>query len=64
MPAPPPAQHLFSDPSEIEDLRGNLLAWYDKSKRDLPWRTLVRGEAAGGAVVGSRTICLKGVLLR
>ncbi|NXF50812.1 MUTYH glycosylase, partial [Oceanites oceanicus] len=41
-PAPPPAQHLFSDPAEIEALRGNLLAWYDKCKRDLPWRTLVR----------------------
>ncbi|XP_065513867.1 adenine DNA glycosylase isoform X1 [Caloenas nicobarica] len=43
-PAPPPAQHLFSDPSEIEALRGNLLAWYDKSKRDLPWRTLAATE--------------------
>ncbi|NWZ56140.1 MUTYH glycosylase, partial [Haliaeetus albicilla] len=43
-PAPPPAQHLFSDPAEIEDLRGNLLAWYDKCKRDLPWRTLAAAE--------------------
>uniref|UniRef100_A0A8D0ELG0 Adenine DNA glycosylase n=1 Tax=Strix occidentalis caurina TaxID=311401 RepID=A0A8D0ELG0_STROC len=42
-PAPPPAPHLFSDPAEIEALRGNLLAWYDRCKRDLPWRTLVRG---------------------
>ncbi|XP_064927605.1 adenine DNA glycosylase isoform X3 [Columba livia] len=44
VPAPPPAQHLFSDPSEIDTLRGNLLAWYDKSKRDLPWRTLAATE--------------------
>ncbi|XP_067997704.1 adenine DNA glycosylase isoform X2 [Melanerpes formicivorus] len=43
-PAPPPAQHLFSDPAEIQALRGNLLAWYDKCKRDLPWRTLAATE--------------------
>ncbi|KAF1570930.1 Adenine DNA glycosylase, partial [Eudyptes moseleyi] len=43
-PAPPPAQHLFSDPAEIEALRGNLLAWYDKCKRDLPWRRLAAAE--------------------
>ncbi|KAM7107955.1 adenine DNA glycosylase isoform 2-T3 [Ciconia maguari] len=43
-PDPPPAQHLFSDPAEIEALRGSLLAWYDKCKRDLPWRTLAATE--------------------
>ncbi|NWR62747.1 MUTYH glycosylase, partial [Bucorvus abyssinicus] len=43
-PASPPAQHLFSDPAEIEALRANLLAWYDKCKRDLPWRTLAATE--------------------
>ncbi|NXG75013.1 MUTYH glycosylase, partial [Baryphthengus martii] len=43
-PAPPPAQHLFNDPAEIEALRGNLLAWYDKCRRDLPWRTLAATE--------------------
>ncbi|NXF30598.1 MUTYH glycosylase, partial [Nyctibius bracteatus] len=43
--APAPAQHLFSDPAETEALRGSLLAWYDKCKRDLPWRTLVRGDS-------------------
>ncbi|NXS42326.1 MUTYH glycosylase, partial [Balaeniceps rex] len=43
-PAPPPAQHLFADPVEIEALRGSLLAWYDKCKRDLPWRTLAATE--------------------
>ncbi|NXO60549.1 MUTYH glycosylase, partial [Aramus guarauna] len=43
-PAPPPARHLFSDPAEVVALRGNLLAWYDKCKRDLPWRTLAATE--------------------
>ncbi|NXE86133.1 MUTYH glycosylase, partial [Menura novaehollandiae] len=43
-PAPPPARHLFSDRAEVEALRGNLLAWYDRCKRDLPWRALVRGD--------------------
>ncbi|NXH12404.1 MUTYH glycosylase, partial [Bucco capensis] len=38
------AQHLFNDPAEIEALRGNLLAWYDKCKRSLPWRTLAATE--------------------
>ncbi|XP_068262146.1 adenine DNA glycosylase isoform X2 [Nyctibius grandis] len=47
-PAPAPAlalaYHLFSDPAEAEALRGSLLAWYDKCKRDLPWRTLATTE--------------------
>ncbi|NXY58537.1 MUTYH glycosylase, partial [Callaeas wilsoni] len=43
-PAPPPAQHLFSDPAEVEALRGKLLAWYDRCKRDLPWRALAATE--------------------
>ncbi|NXJ64053.1 MUTYH glycosylase, partial [Rostratula benghalensis] len=43
-PAPPPAPHLFSDPAEIGALRGHLLAWYDRCKRDLPWRTLAATE--------------------
>ncbi|NXL43774.1 MUTYH glycosylase, partial [Podilymbus podiceps] len=42
--APPPARHLFSDPAEAEALRRNLLAWYDKRKRDLPWRRLAAAE--------------------
>ncbi|NWH72972.1 MUTYH glycosylase, partial [Piaya cayana] len=41
-PAPVPALHLFSDPAETKALRWDLLAWYDRCKRDLPWRTLVR----------------------
>ncbi|KAM4773238.1 adenine DNA glycosylase isoform 3-T3 [Cyanocitta cristata] len=43
-PAPPPARHFFSDPAEVEALRGNLLAWYDRCKRDLPWRALAAME--------------------
>ncbi|NXN18609.1 MUTYH glycosylase, partial [Indicator maculatus] len=44
-PTPLLAQHLFSDPAEIQSLRGNLLPWYDKCKRDLPWRTLAATES-------------------
>ncbi|NXF08809.1 MUTYH glycosylase, partial [Smithornis capensis] len=43
-PAPPPPRHHFSDPAEVETLRGNLLAWYDRCKRDLPWRALAATE--------------------
>ncbi|XP_035188862.1 adenine DNA glycosylase isoform X2 [Oxyura jamaicensis] len=43
-PAPPSALHLFGDPAEVEALRGSLLAWYDKCKRDLPWRALAVTE--------------------
>ncbi|NXC44490.1 MUTYH glycosylase, partial [Penelope pileata] len=43
-PAPPPALHLFGDPAEVEALRGRLLAWYDRKRRDLPWRALAAAE--------------------
>ncbi|NXP18331.1 MUTYH glycosylase, partial [Scytalopus superciliaris] len=43
-PVPAPAPHHFSDPGEVEALRGNLLAWYDRCKRDLPWRALAETE--------------------
>ncbi|KAM6065507.1 adenine DNA glycosylase isoform 2-T2 [Chlamydotis macqueenii] len=43
-PAPPPARHLFSEPAEVEALRRDLLAWYDRCKRDLPWRSLAATE--------------------
>ncbi|KAF2978026.1 hypothetical protein EK904_011540 [Melospiza melodia maxima] len=33
-----------SDPAEVEALRRNLLAWYDRCKRDLPWRALAAAE--------------------
>ncbi|XP_027603057.2 adenine DNA glycosylase isoform X2 [Pipra filicauda] len=43
-PAPPLARHHFSDLAEVEALRKNLLAWYDRCKRDLPWRALAATE--------------------
>ncbi|XP_052522590.1 adenine DNA glycosylase isoform X2 [Tympanuchus pallidicinctus] len=43
-PARPHALHLFGDPVEIDALRGRLLTWYDKSRRDLPWRALAAVE--------------------
>ncbi|XP_074858499.1 adenine DNA glycosylase isoform X2 [Carettochelys insculpta] len=39
------AYHLFSHPVEIQAFRVNLLAWYDKCKRDLPWRKLAASES-------------------
>ncbi|XP_044882995.1 adenine DNA glycosylase isoform X4 [Mauremys mutica] len=39
------AYHLFSHPAEIEAFRKNLLSWYDKCKRDLPWRKLAARES-------------------
>uniref|UniRef100_K7FTK7 Adenine DNA glycosylase n=1 Tax=Pelodiscus sinensis TaxID=13735 RepID=K7FTK7_PELSI len=38
------AYHLFSRPAEIKAFRKNLLAWYDRCKRDLPWRNLAASE--------------------
>ncbi|XP_048800947.1 adenine DNA glycosylase isoform X8 [Lagopus muta] len=43
-PARPHALHLFGDPVEVDALRGRLLTWYDKSRRDLPWRALAAVE--------------------
>ncbi|XP_054837333.1 adenine DNA glycosylase isoform X2 [Eublepharis macularius] len=37
--------HTFSSPDEIEMFRKRLLAWYNKCKRDLPWRKLAATEA-------------------
>lgn len=37
--------HTFPDPAEVVLLRSQLLNWYDKDKRELPWRTLVRRSA-------------------
>lgn len=36
--------HQFKDPAEVLAFRGNLLTWYDREKRDLPWRRLVGRE--------------------
>lgn len=33
--------HTFPDPTAVVQLRSQLLQWYDKDKRELPWRTLV-----------------------
>lgn len=37
--------HFFREEAEIKDLQKNLLDWYCKSQRTLPWRTLARDEA-------------------
>ncbi|NWY42295.1 MUTYH glycosylase, partial [Sylvia atricapilla] len=57
-PASLPARHLFSDPAEVEALRGNLLAWYDRCKRDLPWRALVTARGVGGVGASALTPAL------
>ncbi|XP_037005139.2 adenine DNA glycosylase isoform X4 [Artibeus jamaicensis] len=36
--------HLFRDPVEVTVFRENLLSWYDREKRDLPWRRWAEGE--------------------
>lgn len=36
--------HTFSDPADVLQLRSQLLSWYDKEKRELPWRTLVKRD--------------------
>ncbi|XP_043941823.1 adenine DNA glycosylase isoform X2 [Protopterus annectens] len=45
--APVPVQgscHFFNDESETASIRQNLLMWYDRCKRDLPWRRLAESE--------------------
>ncbi|XP_060478321.2 adenine DNA glycosylase isoform X2 [Panthera onca] len=36
--------HLFRDTAEVTVFRENLLSWYDREKRDLPWRRRAEGE--------------------
>ncbi|XP_053432969.1 adenine DNA glycosylase isoform X2 [Nycticebus coucang] len=36
--------HLFRDTAEVTAFRGNLLSWYDREKRDLPWRRQAEHE--------------------
>ncbi|XP_036611189.1 adenine DNA glycosylase isoform X2 [Trichosurus vulpecula] len=36
--------HLFSDADEVTSFRASLLSWYDRAKRDLPWRRRAAGE--------------------
>lgn len=40
--ASPSTYHTFTDPADVMLLRSQLLNWYDKEKRELPWRTLVK----------------------
>ena len=37
-----PSYHSFTDPAAVVLLRSELLTWYDREKRELPWRTLVK----------------------
>lgn len=37
--------HLFRDTAEVTAFRGSLLSWYDRAKRDLPWRRRAEDEA-------------------
>ncbi|XP_020372489.2 adenine DNA glycosylase isoform X1 [Rhincodon typus] len=39
------AYHSFKDLTEIHSIRANLLSWYDKSKRELPWRRMAVTES-------------------
>ncbi|XP_029801881.1 adenine DNA glycosylase isoform X5 [Suricata suricatta] len=39
--------HLFRDTAEVTVFRENLLSWYDREKRDLPWRRRVSRQGAG-----------------
>ncbi|KAA8590015.1 hypothetical protein FQN60_013380 [Etheostoma spectabile] len=41
----PSTYHAFPDPADVVLLRSQLLNWYDKEKRELPWRTLAVTES-------------------
>ncbi|XP_029285041.1 adenine DNA glycosylase [Cottoperca gobio] len=41
----PSTHHTFHDPADVVLLRSQLLDWYDKEKRELPWRTLAVTES-------------------
>ncbi|XP_034736910.1 adenine DNA glycosylase [Etheostoma cragini] len=41
----PSTYHTFHDPADVVLLRSQLLNWYDKEKRELPWRTLAVTES-------------------
>ncbi|XP_069007181.1 uncharacterized protein mutyh [Embiotoca jacksoni] len=41
----PSSYHTFPDPADVVQLRSQLLSWYDKDKRELPWRTLAVTES-------------------
>ncbi|XP_055497652.1 adenine DNA glycosylase isoform X4 [Leucoraja erinacea] len=37
--------HTFKNPGEIYSFRASLLSWYDKNKRELPWRRMALSES-------------------
>ncbi|XP_028259596.1 adenine DNA glycosylase isoform X2 [Parambassis ranga] len=41
----PSSYHTFPDPADVVQLRSQLLSWYDKEQRELPWRTLALTES-------------------
>ncbi|XP_054458782.1 adenine DNA glycosylase [Anoplopoma fimbria] len=43
--SPSSSYHTFHDPADVVLLRSQLLNWYDKEKRELPWRTLAVTES-------------------
>uniref|UniRef100_A0A4W6EZJ2 Adenine DNA glycosylase n=1 Tax=Lates calcarifer TaxID=8187 RepID=A0A4W6EZJ2_LATCA len=42
--ASPATYHTFPDPAHVVLLRSQLLSWYDREQRELPWRTLAVTE--------------------
>jgi adenine-specific DNA glycosylase len=48
--------HDFQDIEELLTFRYSLLKWYDKNKRDLPWRTLVRHGVGGWDILNNSPI--------
>ncbi|XP_030288261.1 adenine DNA glycosylase [Sparus aurata] len=45
IPSSPSTYHTFHDAADVVLLRSQLLRWYDKEKRELPWRTLAETES-------------------
>ncbi|CAN9500512.1 unnamed protein product [Ophioblennius macclurei] len=43
--ASPSSYHTFPDPAAVVGFRTQLLKWYDKEKRELPWRTTAITES-------------------
>ncbi|XP_035509583.1 adenine DNA glycosylase [Morone saxatilis] len=41
----PSTYHTFHDAADVVLLRSQLLSWYDKEKRELPWRTVAETES-------------------
>uniref|UniRef100_A0A3B4FHC7 Adenine DNA glycosylase n=1 Tax=Pundamilia nyererei TaxID=303518 RepID=A0A3B4FHC7_9CICH len=41
----PSPHHTFPDPADVVRFRSQLLNWYNKEKRELPWRTLAITES-------------------